>query len=71
MHAGALASGLSADRALFVYDRNANAWQLVGDTKATALEPVVMAGGRVLLQRGRDYFLSAPGWTVRPESHGQ
>jgi hypothetical protein len=71
MHVGALASGLSSDGAFFVFDATANAWRLIGDTKATALQPVAIAGDRVVLQRDNEYFLSAPGWTARPESHGQ
>jgi hypothetical protein len=63
MHVGALASGLSADGALFAYDTAQDAWQLIGDTKETALVPVAMAGSRVLLQRDGDYFLSEPGWS--------
>lgn len=62
MFAGGLASGWSATGVLSAYDPTRDSWRLVGDTKETALRPVVMAGDRVLLERDGNYYLSQPGW---------
>ena len=67
LYTDALASGWSSAGVLMAYDPGRASWRLVGDTVQTALRPVVLAGDRVLLERGRTYYLSSAGWSPAGE----
>jgi hypothetical protein len=69
VHVGDLASGTSPSGVLLAYDPVRNTWRRVGDTERTALTPVAIADGRVLLtDDGGRYYLSEPRWRPRRAS---